>query len=340
MVPYPEGTFLISSGFPLHSLLMTIPRPRPSVAPCRPGRDGLTLVELLVVIAIIGLLVALLLPAVQVVREAGRRMACVNNLKQIGLAVHAYHDARKTLPPARITASFLGWPVFLLPYIEQAPLFAQFDLTKACVDQPAQAMQTAIPLYVCPSRRPVGIQSTQIDPFTGQAGACGDYASVDGHSFFNYRCVDANGKPRSDGMIVIATGSPVVGGNLLAQPPTTWRSFTRLRDVTDGLGQTLMIGEKHVRALNFGNETTGGDGPMFGGYAYNIMRLAGFAYRLADGPADTVAGNDRAVFGSAHPGAVNFVWGDGSVRPLQPSIDSTTLARLATRAEGTVPGAY
>jgi prepilin-type processing-associated H-X9-DG protein len=297
-------------------------------------------VELLVVIAIIGLLVALLLPAVQMVRESGRRMACVNNLKQIGLAVHAYHDARNALPPARITYTFLGWPVFLLPYMEQAPLFAQFDLTKACVNQPAEAMRTAIPAYVCPSRRPVGMQSTQIDVATGQTGACGDYASVDGHSLSAYRFVDANGKPRSDGMIVIATGSPVVGGNLLAQPPATWRSFTRLRDVTDGLGQTLMIGEKHVRTVNLGNETNGGDGPMFGGYANNIMRLAGFTYRLADGPADTVAGNERDAFGSAHPGAVNFVWGDGSVRPLQPSIDSTTLARLTTRAAGTAPGAY
>jgi prepilin-type N-terminal cleavage/methylation domain-containing protein/prepilin-type processing-associated H-X9-DG protein len=318
---------------------MTTPAPCPSVAPCRPGRDGLTLVELLVVIAIIGLLVALLLPAVQVVRESGRRMACVNNLKQIGLAVHAYHDARKTLPPARITYSFLGWPVFLLPYMEQAPLFAQFDLTKACVDQPARAMQTEIPAYVCPSRRPVGMQSKQIDVATGQTGACGDYASVDGAEIGKFRWLDPNGRPLADGMIIVATGSPVASGNLVA-PPATWRSFTRLRDVTDGLGQTLMIGEKHVRAVNLGNETTAGDGPMFGGYAYNIMRIAGFAYRLADGPADTVAGNELAVFGSAHPGAVNFVWGDGSVRPLQPSIDSTTLARLTTRAAGTVPGAY
>lgn len=305
-------------------------------------RQGLTLVELLVVITIIGVLVALLLPAVQAVREASRRNSCSHNLRQIGLAVHTYHDARKAFPPARITYSYLGWPVFLLPYIEQAPLFGQFDLTKPCVKQPAKAMQTAVATYVCPSRRTVGMQSVQFDPATGQTGACGDYANVDGFSFSTYRYVDANGRPLSDGMIVVAGGSPVVtpAPNLLALPPTTWRSFTQYRDVTDGLGQTLMIGEKHVRLVNLGNETTSGDGPQFGGYANDIMRIAGNAYRLADGPTDTVAGNELMVFGSAHPGAVMFVWGDGSVRALQPSIDSTTLARLTTRAAGTVPGNY
>lgn len=265
---------------------------------------------------------------------------CGNNLKQVGLAVHAYHDARKTLPPARITYSYLGWPVLLLPYMEQESLFRQFDLTKTCPNQPAKAMQTAVATYVCPSRRSVGMQSVQFDAVgTGQNGACGDYATVDGWDSSTYRFVDANGKPRSEGMIVTAGGSPVVS-NTVGQPPTTWRSFTRLHDVTDGLGQTLMIGEKHVRRVNLGNEPSFGDGPQFGGSAYDIMRIAGFTYRLVDGPDDTVAGNELMVFGSGHPGAVMFVWGDGSVRSLQPSINSTTLARLTTRAAGTVPGNY
>ena len=304
------------------------------------GRPGFTLVELLVVVAIIGTLIGLLLPAVQAAREAARMSTCGNNLKQVGLAVHAYHDARKTLPPARITYSYLGWPVLLLPYMEQESLFRQFDLTKTCPNQPAKAMQTAVATYVCPSRRSVGMQSVQFDAAaTGRNGACGDYATVDGWDSSTYRYVDANGKPRSEGMIVTAGGSPVASSTV-ATPPAKWWSGTRLHDVTDGLGQTLMIGEKHVRLVNLGNETTGGDGPQFGGLANGIMRLAGFTYRLADGQADTVAGNEFWAFGSAHPGAVMFVWGDGSVRALQPSMDSTTLARLTTRAAGTRAGDY
>jgi len=319
---------------------MVAPRTTPAAKRLRRDRSGLTLVELLVVIAIIGLLVALVLPAVQAVREASRRNSCSHGLRQVGLAVHTYHDARKTLPPARITYTFVGWPVLLLPYLEQDSLFGQFDLTKPCVNQPANAMRTAVAQYVCPSRRAVGMQSVQIDPATGQTGACGDYANVDGWSMATYRKVDANGKPQSEGMIVVAAGTPVVGGNSLGQPPTVWRGATRFQDVTDGLGQTLMIGEKHVRPVNLGNETTYGDGPMFGGWAYSLMRIAGFTYRLANGPADTVSGNELAVFGSSHPGAVNFVFGDGRVQGLTPSIDSTTLARLTTRAGGTVPGNY
>jgi len=311
------------------------------VAIHHPGRPGLTLVELLVVIAIIGLLVGLLLPAVQSARESARRVTCNNNLKQIGLAVHAYHNSQSCLPPARITYTYLGWSTFLLPYMEQAALHDQFDLGRPCREQPAQAMQTPVAQYVCPSRRAVGMQSVRFVPeASGQNGACGDYATVDGWSLSEWRNVNSEGKPRSQGMIVTAGGSPVAGGQLRMHPLATWHSATRFEHVRDGLSMTLMIGEKHVRPANLGNEPDFGDGPQFGGWAYDTIRLAGFTYRLADGPMDTVSGNENIVFGSAHPGTVNFVWGDGSVRGLSPTIDTTTLARLGTRAGGTVPGDF
>ena len=307
----------------------------------QPSRQALKLVELLVVIAIIGLLVGLLLPAVQSARESARLMTCNNNLKQIGLAVHAYHNSQSCLPPARITYTYLGWSTFLLPYMEQAALHDQFDLGRPCREQPAQAMQTPVAQYVCPSRRAVGMQSVRFVPeASGQNGACGDYATVDGWSLSEWRNVNSEGKPRSQGMIVTAGGSPVAGGQLRMHPLATWHSATRFEHVRDGLSMTLMIGEKHVRPPNLGNEPDFGDGPQFGGWAYDTIRLAGFTYRLADGPMDTVSGNENIVFGSAHPGTVNFVWGDGSVRGLQPSIDTTTLARLGTRAGGTVPGDF
>lgn len=305
------------------------------------SRQALTLVELLVVIAIISLLVGLLLPAVQSARESARRMTCSNNLKQIGLAVHGYHNSQSCLPPARITYTYLGWPVFLLPFMEQASLHAEFDLGRPCRDQPARAMQAVVPQYVCPSRRPVGMQSVQFHPdASGQNGSCGDYATVDGWSLSDWRNVSPAGKPRAKGMIVTAGGSPVTGEYLQRHPLASWYSATRFEHVRDGLSLTLMIGEKHVRPVNLGNETDFGDGPQFGGWAYDTIRLAGFTYRLADGPSGTVAGNENIVFGSAHAGSVNFVWGDGSVRGLQPTIDTTTLAQLSTRAGGEVPEGF
>src|SRR5437899_12280388 len=120
------------------------------------SRSGFTLIELLVVIAIIAILLALLVPAVQKVRDAAARVQCQNNLKQIGLACQAYHDSRKCFPPGYLaTAAYpdttpgWGWAAFILPYIEQGPLYNQIDFTQPL--QSSAAIQTTIPLYLCPS---------------------------------------------------------------------------------------------------------------------------------------------------------------------------------------------
>ena len=98
-------------------------------------RRAFTLVELLVVIAIIGILIGMLLPAVQMVREAARRTSCLNNIKQLGLAVHNYHDTKRFIPPSRPADNFLAWPVSLMPYLEQNNLYDAFDVDRLYEDQ-------------------------------------------------------------------------------------------------------------------------------------------------------------------------------------------------------------
>src|SRR5690242_10822161 len=133
-------------------------------------RRAFTLIELLVVIAIIAVLIGLLVPAVQKVREAASRASCANNLKQIGLAFHSYHDARKALPPDRIAASWATWAVLIMPYLEQGASYNRWNIQKRFFEQagpPGSAddpCQVNVPVYFCPSRRSVPTTFSQPMP--------------------------------------------------------------------------------------------------------------------------------------------------------------------------------
>ncbi len=325
-------------------------------------RTAFTLIELLVVIAIIGVLIALLLPAVQKVREAANRMSCANNLKQLGLATLNYHGTNRVLPPLRIANGdgWAAWFVLILPHMEQGILQSTWTLTQIYADQSVTARQTQVKSYYCPSRRapqglnvaedfyvydatpppdphPAGTLEPRFRAANNPPGALGDYAACVG---------DMRGTPnnpsnehwfdtQANGAIILATETTNADGTV-----TAFTSNTRLSDITDGTSNTFLAGEKHVPVGMFGRLKVG-DGPLYSGaWTCFAGRLAGFEDPLAQSPSDVtpstgvVDGIWARKFGSYHPGMCQFVFCDGSVRAIGTTIDTANLRRLAVRNDG------
>ncbi|MGE0760970.1 MAG: DUF1559 domain-containing protein, partial [Pirellulaceae bacterium] len=215
---------------------------RPTASVSRQGHRGFTLVELLVVMAVIGILVALLLPAVQAAREAARRMSCTNNLKQIGLAVHSVESMSKQLPPGAVwhpTKEKRGSIfVYLLPYLEQESLYRHFDLTQMNTDHavyPGSSKPlgaTILPLLICPS--------DDSQQYFGLARH--NYAASRGPTtvFVNSSC-RCNHHWQS-----LAT-APLDDPTDFAGPFTRMGTRIKLADVTDGLSNTIFFGEVRPR---------------------------------------------------------------------------------------------
>jgi prepilin-type N-terminal cleavage/methylation domain-containing protein len=310
-------------------------------------RFAFTLIELLVVIAIIGVLVALLLPAVQKVRESALRTACGNNLKQIGIAIHNYHDIYAAIPPSRLDKNGgVAWTVLILPYIEQENFYRQWDITHWYYDQGAteaegdQIRKTQVPLYYCPSRRQPGMVSLSGDkpdsPWGGSRqhypGALGDYAACEGDDIWNGEEIGLGG----DGAMVMAVNQKY---SRLIPPKIfeSWASKTRFQTITDGLANTIFVGEKHVQLGHFGMNhgadqlPTDGDSSIYNGDdPWVPMRAAGPNNLLAQSITDPF----NFQFGSYHPGICQFLMGDSSVRGIAVTISGNTLRLLALRADG------
>jgi prepilin-type N-terminal cleavage/methylation domain-containing protein len=312
----------------------------------QPTRFGFSLIELLVAIAIIAVLIGLLLPAVQRVREAANLARCMNNLKQIGTACHVYHEACDKLPPSLLADHSVSWSVLLLPYLEQGNLYSEWNITLEYYDS-ANATARVIPVrtYFCPSRNTNPISTTGDVPDTGGVqtpGATGDYASCGGdYSWPNplwmtgYGTDRVWGSPepmRANGAIVTSTYPYVFP---TPTPLLGWSGRLELRDLTDGTSTTILFGEKHpMDAAVLGL----GTGSIYNGdWEPNFARVAGPVFPIA--PSDqnsTFAPWPWACFGGPHANGCLFVMGDGHVVPISSSIDTTTLGRLACRNDGEV----
>jgi prepilin-type N-terminal cleavage/methylation domain-containing protein/prepilin-type processing-associated H-X9-DG protein len=311
--------------------IASLPQPgivRPRIRNADPGRVGFTLVELLVVIAIIALLVALLLPAVQKVRESASRAHCGNNLKQIGLAIHMYHGDKKKIPPSRLSDLHATWAVLILPYLEQNALYSQWKISQTYYSQNDTARLTSVPLYYCPSRREPGGVSVSGDnnddplplgPFV--PGALGDYAAC-------------TGTDNNDGGEVnpsqFAINAAAINGAFRAGFDNNGKALTKLTfdSIKDGLSNTFFVGEKQAQQGDFGAGPL--DCSLYNGdYWICSTRSAGPGLPLALSPNDATP-----TFGSCHDGVVQFLFGDGSVRAVQVGTSPATLALLANIADG------
>ena len=275
---------------------------RPSLR-LQPPPRAFTLIELLVVIAIIGVLVALLLPAVQAAREAARRMQCVANLKQIGIALHGYHDGSNTFPaggwigiptqPATVNMN-MGWSAVILPYLEQRSLFDGLNLSFPYNDPSnSTSGHTVLTIYLCPTEP----RKTLWNRDTGDLFdfADGDYGGMYGPRGLTSPS-DSNSPPRG-AMIFNQTVS--------------------IAQILDGTSQTTLVGEdpEAIHAL-----WASGHNVFDQSAAVNARPPFEYGQELA----------------SRHPGGVNVLMGDGSARFLKNSTDLKVLSALCTRSLGEI----
>jgi prepilin-type N-terminal cleavage/methylation domain-containing protein/prepilin-type processing-associated H-X9-DG protein len=303
------------------------------------GRRGFTLLELLVVIGIIAVLIGLLLPAVQKVREVASRIKCANNLKQLGLALHNYHDSNGMFPPGAVgsqqgvagTSGLMdhGIASYLLPYLEQEPLARRYHRDVSWFDPPNQeVVNTQLPGWQCPSaeanRIMDGSRPTITPPlekrFNGTA-ACGDY--------FGIRGID-----------------PGLASSGLVDPASSYDGILQINrttrmpaDIPDGTSTTILMAECAGRpTLWQGGKVVPGvwlsGGPwasrgLMWGRGSNQDGTAFF------GRCAINCTNNREVY-SFHPGGANAVFADGSVHFLKAAIDIRVFAQLVTRAGGEV----
>ena len=283
-------------------------RPRPA----RRLAAGFTLVEVLVVIAVIGILIALLLPAVHAAREAARRSQCSNQMKQIGLGILNYEVTHRVFPPTFTRKPNHHLLTFLLPYLEQQSVYAKYTFAKdwsAAENQPAR--DTELGLFVCPSARGTRKYVTDYAPGT--------------------RIDSSVWKPLVDAGIIAPRPD---WRNLFS--PDSWEC-TKVADVADGLSNTFMLFEDAGRPASYRRGLIEPDKTVTGS-KWADDEAPFWVHQVCNGSQMVNCTNNNEVF-SFHPTGANFLYGDGSVRFHAESIRAETFVSLFTRASGEVVSA-
>ncbi|MDO4575447.1 MAG: DUF1559 domain-containing protein [Planctomycetia bacterium] len=330
---------------------------QPAVAVVAPARCGFTLVELLVVIAIIGMLVGLLLPAVQQAREAARRMSCSNNIRQIALACHTYEASRNGFFPPGVDGTIYfgdkrkgdgsyGLFTYILPYVEQDALYQRIDFKQSAwyyqqtIKDPV-FMQTLIPIYLCPSYSELKIGTVAGNFY----GAVSTYAGCAG---VRRTSEDESGKASNDPNTYTPTTQVTVQGegNIAQNGMFVWGESVASGSVRDGLSNTLFLLETTpAKIINLSgyrwNRSGGSNGLCLtrnwllganrsGGAFYDGRMLQERLNGVPSKNLSTAPFNDQPV-GSEHPGGANFARGDGSVVFLSDSVDFYLYRNMGTR---------
>ena len=287
--------------------------------------SGFTLVELLVVIAIIGILIALLLPAVQAAREAARRAQCSNNLKQLGLAMHNYHDTYKRLPFPGMAANQLGWTASILPFIEQSAIEDRVNYNQGSHNTPPkyELSTNRISAYLCPSSQ----EQDERSAYTSE-----NWGGQRCHTVHYYTLLGPIGvNPVTGNDYDDAGRTEPFGGQ--AREGMMWEQGTRFADTLDGLSNTFLFGEISWPDMTKYRHWLRGKYSDSRGTLFLISKNVEF-------PINSMNESlwNSIAFGSNHPGGAQFAMGDGSCRFVSETVDFNVYLATASR-KGKEPNA-
>tara|TARA_R110002111_G_scaffold262504_1_gene338974 strand:- start:163906 stop:164976 length:1071 start_codon:yes stop_codon:yes gene_type:complete len=334
--------------------LRSTPRPR-----------GFTLIELLVVIAIIAILIALLLPAVQQAREAARRSACKNNMKQIGLALHNYHDAMRVYPMAVGAHGKPNWRIFLLPYLDQAPLYNLLSTSGAGFysHSPAPPSGATSPAGFSGN---TALRDLVLNVYNCPSSVNGNFTNASGLSYqsMTVHYVGISGStPDPAGRTNVCSGdNNYQSSNYCKNGLMLAFESSRIRDCTDGTSNTIIVAEQSGQ-VNGSDKSANALGAFHGianapwnagttlpfpssvGSTYpsgiTTVRYSPNAFRRSGAPSPAASNYSfNTVLNSMHVGGIHVLLADGAVRFVGDNVDFTTLAQLCSKDDGQVIGEF